>query len=477
MLTFVFQKGPAGGPLEDTVTGILARSTSTKWSLNTLVAVDAGTLLAGILRILQRHEVAQQNDEYVAKEGPFAGLGLPYESPRANAGYIFREILGTILVTHPHIDHLSGLAINTPMLQGGNGPKSIAALPAVLASIKGHLFNDIIWPNMSDEDGGAGLVTYQRLIEGGNFRFGRGDTHGYVQVCHGLLAKCLGVSHGCLKIHESDGPHRHTGASEAAVAPAELVPNSEPIYSIIESSCYFICDQYTGREVVIFGDVEPDRISKKPRNRKVWEAAAPKVASGTLRAIFIECSYADSVDDTYLYGHLCPRHLIEELSVLATKTEQIKQSKQETSTRDKRADNTEVRDMFLCKDRLLTQPYKATIAEDGRVNKLPFRTHTSNQSQPAINSKDDTAQDVNAARDKTAAACHHDSDSHSSTQIEDLSSLPLCGLSIYLIHIKENLSEGPLSSEQILREVREKGATARLGCEFHVPKGGEAIWI
>ena len=71
----------------------------------------------------RRHEVAQQNDEYVAKEGPFVGLGLPYESPRANAGYIFREILGTILVTHPHIDHLSGLAINTPMLQGGNGPK------------------------------------------------------------------------------------------------------------------------------------------------------------------------------------------------------------------------------------------------------------------------------------------------------------------------------------------------------------------
>lgn len=459
------------------MTGILARSTSTKWSLNTLVAVDAGTLLAGIVRLLQRHEVVQQNGEYVAKEGPFVGLSLPHKSPRANAGYIFREILGTILVTHPHIDHLSGLAINTPMLQSGNGPKPVAALSAVLASIKSHLFNDIIWPNMSDEDGGAGLLTYQRLVEGGNLRFGREDTLGYVQVCHGLLAKCLGVSHGCLKIHESDDRHRHTGSSASAVAPAELAPNPEPSYSTIESSCYFIRDQYTGREVVIFGDVEPDSISRSPRNRKVWEEAAPKVASGTLRAIFIECSYADSVDNTYLYGHLCPRHLIEELSVLATKTEQIKQSKQETSSRDKKMDNTEVRNMFLWNDRLLTLSHKASIAEDGRADKLPHQTHTSSQTQQAIDPKDNTAQDDNAIRDKTAAACYRDSSSHSSTQLEDLSLLPLFGLSIYLIHIKENLSDGPFSSDQILKEVREKGATVRLGCEFHVPKDGEAIWI
>src|SRR5205085_10143132 len=46
---------------------------------------------------------------------------------------------------------------------------------------------------------------------------------------------------------------------------------------------------------------------------------APKIAAGTLRAIFIECSFADSVCDDSLYGHLCPRHLIAELQVLAVK--------------------------------------------------------------------------------------------------------------------------------------------------------------
>ena len=33
---------------------------------------------------------------------------------------------------------------------------------------------------MSDEDGGAGLLTYQRLVEGGNPRFGRGGAQGYL---------------------------------------------------------------------------------------------------------------------------------------------------------------------------------------------------------------------------------------------------------------------------------------------------------
>ena len=338
LLTFAFKKGPAGGPFEDNVTGILARSTSTSWSLNTLVAVDAGTLLAGIFRLLQRHETVQRNGKYAATDGPFVGLNLPYKSPRENAGYIFRELLGTILVTHPHLDHLSGLAINTPMLEGGNGPKALAALPSTLAAIKSHLFNDIIWPNMSDEDGGAGLLTYQRLVEGGNPRFGRGGAQGYVQACHGLLTKCLGVSHGRVKVHEDDEPHRHTGPSAAAVAPSEVVSGSEPSYSTIESSAFFIRDQYTDREIVVFGDVEPDRISQKPRNRQIWEAAAPKIATGILRAIFIECSYTDSVNDSFLYGHLCPRHLIEELSHLATKTEQAKRSDNEASAGDKNVD-------------------------------------------------------------------------------------------------------------------------------------------
>src|SRR5215471_9690406 len=72
----------------------------------------------------------------------------------------------------------------------------------------------------------------------------------------------------------------------------------------VESSAFFLRDDHSGMEIIVFGDVEPDTVSLTPRNEKVWEAAAPKIAAGTLRAIFIECSFPDSVDDDSLYGHL-----------------------------------------------------------------------------------------------------------------------------------------------------------------------------
>lgn len=141
-------------------------------------------------------------------EGPFKGLELPHETAEANAAHVFREIIGAVLITHAHLDHISGLAINTPILEAGSGPKPVGALPSVLTAIKNHMFNDVIWPNLSDEDGGAGLLTYQRLVDGGNPRFGSGDGRGYVRACNGLLTKCLSVSHGRCKQRDSGSHHR-----------------------------------------------------------------------------------------------------------------------------------------------------------------------------------------------------------------------------------------------------------------------------
>lgn len=207
------------------MTGMLVRSTSTQWSSNSVIAVDAGTLLAGIIRTLERSNPESVDGKFVVKEGPFAGLTLPCKTAEANSAHIFREILGAVLITHPHLDHLSGLAINTPVLEAGSGPKALTALPSIVAAIKNHMFNDVIWPNLSDEDGGAGLLTYHRLVEGGNMRFGRGETRGYVRACNGLLTKCLSVSHGrCRQRFRSEsGSHPRLGS--AMFADPLMVPS------------------------------------------------------------------------------------------------------------------------------------------------------------------------------------------------------------------------------------------------------------
>ncbi|KAI4142918.1 MAG: hypothetical protein LQ340_007170, partial [Diploschistes diacapsis] len=99
-------------------------------------------------------------------------------------------------------------------------------------------------------------------------------------------------------------------------------PQSEP--RAVDSSAFFILDEHTHKEVLIFGDVEPDSLSLSPRTARVWADAAPKIVAGLLCAIFIECSYDDSQSDETLFGHLNPRHLVAELCVLADKVHHLR---------------------------------------------------------------------------------------------------------------------------------------------------------
>ena len=81
-------------------------------------------------------------------------------------------------------------------------------------------------------------------------------------------------------------------------------------------TAYFIRHDSTKREMLFFGDVEPDKVSADPQNLEIWRAAAPKIPD-TLSAIFIECSWPSGRADDLLYGHLSPEHLTDELCALA----------------------------------------------------------------------------------------------------------------------------------------------------------------
>ncbi|EAW07340.1 3',5'-cyclic-nucleotide phosphodiesterase PDE1 [Aspergillus clavatus NRRL 1] len=500
--------GPTGGPREDSLTGLLVRSTATNWSTNSVIAVDAGTLVSGIIYTLEKNHIETKDGVHMMNDGPFAGLRLPYETAQANAAHIFRDIIGAVLITHAHLDHLSGLAINTPMLEAGNGPKPLAALPSIVAAIKNHMFNDVIWPNLSDEDGGAGLLTYQRLIEGGNPRFGRGDAKGYIRACDGLLARCLGVSHGRCRqrYHPESGTHHRVGSSVFAADPL-LLPSraisvdhttdagiysparsprllsasaKDAIWATVDSSVFFLRDHHTGNEIVIFGDVEPDSISLDPRNKRIWETAAPKIVAGKLRAIFIECSYDDSVDDASLYGHLCPRHLIAELSVLAGKVVEAKhpniaipafgkRKRSDTHANDRSADQLSPRSK---------RPQSFSVAPEKGSNPTSLASATIDIRPRFHSSGSGLAEVPELVYDGQTPSCHGPDDigDHQNlsdftpsptvpdrAQSADSSSLPLSGLPIYIIHIKEDLTDDLPPRERILQQLRTRGEAAKLG--------------
>lgn len=100
--------------------------------------------------------------------------------------------------------------------------------------------------------------------------------------------------------------------------------------SVYESAAYFLRNNVTERELLFFGDVEPDSISLKPQTIHVWKAAAPKIPH-TIASIFIECSWTSDRPDSLLFGHLNPVHLANELVALSLEVYKVKNNLQSAS--------------------------------------------------------------------------------------------------------------------------------------------------
>ncbi|KAL4934379.1 3',5'-cyclic-nucleotide phosphodiesterase PDE1 [Aspergillus undulatus] len=430
--------GPAGGPREDRVTSLLVRSLATNWVPNSMVAVDAGTLLSGIIDAL----AVCKSENSVVTDGAFTGLPLPHQTVEANSVHIFKDIIGSVLITHPHLDHVSGLAINAPLLANGTVSKPVAALDSVIEALQKHIFNNVIWPNFSDEKGGIGCLTYKHLADGPS-SMGSGDEKGYQHACEGLLTQCFGLSHGKYPKPQGSNESVESGG-ETGTRRSSHPRASEQEYTTVESSAFFLYDQHTGAEIIVFGDTEPDTVSGQPRNLRVWQAAAPRVASGQLRAIFIECSHANETQDVNLHGHLCPRHLADELCALAGLVAKERRQQLSSTTKRKRERSS-----------------GSSAVEPDPKTRAKGKSPSARGESPRSSSKTRT----NEGAASTAPAFIGSPKG------------PLAGLSVYIIHVKEKFDDGPHPRETILKELNELEKELELGCSFYAPVRGEEIYI
>ncbi|KAF5544193.1 3 5 cyclic-nucleotide phosphodiesterase [Fusarium phyllophilum] len=421
--------GSGGGPQESNTTAFLVRSVAQKWHRGSIVAVDAGVHLSAITRIMEESIPSPPlPPPFTLTTGPFAGLELPYSSPSANASHITRSLVDTYLITHPHLDHISGFVVNTAGFPGTR-PKKLAALPSTIQAFKNHIFNNVIWPNLSDENNGAGLVTYMRLVEGGSPTLGDGESRGYIEVADGLLIKVW----------------------------------SEQI-CVYNSSAYFIQDPTTHREVLIFGDVEPDSISLSPRNLHIWQQAAPKIAAGNLKAIFIECSYDESQAEDRLYGHLKPRYVIEELRALAHEVEVERKSHYSEPKKRKRMGST-------TDETPRRNPSIANLTSEDPVSPRTIKASTPDYVHPGI----ETPPTPHLAS-PTAELTLNPSDSF--TSVPKIKR-PLEGLKVVIIHVKDRLDDGPNVGNTILKQLHnfESETESPLGCEFIISHSGQSIYL
>ncbi|KAJ5624971.1 Cyclic-AMP phosphodiesterase class-II [Penicillium lagena] len=255
----------------------------------------------------------------------------------------------------------------------------------------------------------------------------------------------------------------------------------EPILATVESSAFFLRDHRTGNEIIVFGDVEPDSVSLEGHNKLVWDTAAPKIAAGTLRAIFIECSYNDSVDDAYLYGHMCPRHLAAELTVLAAKVVDMRESAAQTDKKRKRSETSGAGEIPA---EQVSPKSKRSQSNASGMNVNVNANGSSKSRNNSIIDKDmpDATIAISARAESFSLPDSHGAATAgnlipSSASWADSTPLPLAGLSIYIIHIKDHLTDGPPPGDRILRELRGHGEAASLGCEFFIPDPLQGIWI
>lgn len=573
--------GNSGGPCEENVTAFLVRSTETAWTRGSLLAVDAGSHMGPIIRILEQDFPSvsadrsrkssngtriSNGDESLHSElagaslspspspslqdekpycpeptilttGPFAGMKFPNESARANGLYLLRNYISTYLITHPHLDHISGFAINTAAFHATTKPKTLAALPSTVDAIKQHIFNDVIWPNLTDEDGGVGFVTFQRLKEGGDAMLGEGEGRGYIDVCDGLGVRAFKVSHGCCT--KSPPSHHHRGSiaglpesqfpvhgdqAQAAarsssishqfsmpgtpgVAPRQsfhannngstlpsprMMAVDQQAHCVVDSTAYFIRDCETQREVLIFGDVEPDSISFSPRNLLVWQEAARKIAHGLLGGVFIESSYDDSQADPFLFGHLNPRHLIAELKTLAELVTEAKAARLaergakkrkrsvanglETSAKHAVSDLERKRRRSIVTRQLSQEERRSSASDHSMPDAVPsprsqIPGHTSQLPAPDA----ETAESTTARSPRLEPSTDH-------IPAPSAVELPLSGIKVVIIHIKDTLKDGPHVSENVLAQLQEHEQRlcdegSGLGCEFVVSRSGESYWF
>lgn len=532
------------------------------------MAVDAGVHLGAITRILEDTQPPDlgETDElalpHVLRSGPFSGMTVHSASAKTNAAKIHADLIDTYLITHPHLDHISAFVINTAGLSGPRR-KKLAGLPGTIQALKTHIFNNIIWPNLSDEDHGAGLFTYLRLNEGGSPAMGNVD--GYLEFNEGLAIKVWSVSHG----HniEKHAPHRGSGSNTrfnsvdassgligfgtgmlsprsiahhntspslaafyhqqphllphdraGSVVPGSIAmpggrgsaamnqmgggPSPTEFACVYDSSSYFIRDVDTEVEVLIFGDVEGDSVSMNPRNLRIWQEAAPKVATGKLKAILIECSYDDSRPVERLFGHLTPSFLVQEMTVLAEEVKAVRvrmamdKGKKETDPRRESRRGSKRKREGIYDD--------ATIAVRRRASRALAR-HSSDSVNEPVSPKTMKMPRSDSGQRSVSAESPHITTPTAELSLTDLqgrtmsiaggTSAPtthpapaetylmegpqLEGLKVVIIHVKDKMDDEERVEDTILDELQEHEAfmDVPLGCEWLISEVGQSLEV
>lgn len=241
--------GSNGGVIDGDISGYLVRNKNEE----NFIALDAGTILPGIKAGLKKNN--------------FKGITIPKDTEWSDTGYIFREKIKGYLISHGHLDHISGLVISSTE----DTKKDIYGLKSTIETLKNNVFNWKLWPNFTNEGEGFKLnqYTYQELNP----------------------SESKNINNTTLKV--SAFPLSHS--------------NYESTMFLIENN---------GEYLAYYGDVGPDIIENSNGLEESFKIIGPLIKEKKIKAIMIESSFDNSKEDKGLFGHLSPKWINKEFEVL-----------------------------------------------------------------------------------------------------------------------------------------------------------------
>jgi len=210
---------------------------------NNYVCLDAGTLHYGI-------EKAVENKVF-----------------HISSEQVLRRYIKGYLISHSHLDHLSGLIINSP----DDTIKNIYAFADCIETFKTRYFTWKSWANFADEGEAPQLKKYHYKVL--------------------------------------------NPTEETPIENTEMTVRAFPLsHSNLTSSAFLVKSQ--DNYILYLGDTGPDEIEKSHNLELLWQVIAPLIKEKKLKAIMIEVSFPDEQPDKTLFGHLTPHWLMKELDEL-----------------------------------------------------------------------------------------------------------------------------------------------------------------
>jgi len=161
-------------------------------------------------------------------------------------------------ISHAHLDHVAGLILNSP----NDSPKNIYGFNAVIDILKNNYFTAKSWANFGSEGDKPILNKY---------------TYNYL----------------------TPGKEIEIPTTELNVTPY-ILSHVNPY----ESSAFLV--RNNNSYLLYLGDTGADEVEKSNQLEQLWRAIADKVIAHSLKAIFIEVSFDNTMPDKSLYGHLTP---------------------------------------------------------------------------------------------------------------------------------------------------------------------------